>query len=596
MRATTARSGATSRAAALPSAQAAGSTARAGGPTLVPLAGYPAADPGNRLDVVILGDGYTAAQEGDFAADAKHLADGLFDISPYSDYLGYLNIVGVFAPSAQSGADHPPYDAGCSAETSHPISCCPDPGAPDSGSYADTRYDSSYCYYGVQRLLVPIDGGRVQADASAAYPDWDQILVVVNDPEYGGSGGGIAATSRDPAGAEVLKHELGHSLLQLDDEYTDYTPGYPPCSDIGRKGISDPCAANVTDASTLAKLKWKRWVTSGTPIPTSSPQSSGVTGLFLGAHYSPDTWYRPCDQCLMRYLERPFGSVAAEQLPIRLYTGGWQGPAGSPDGRIELIEPGSSLPEPGDVVLPAGEQQTFSVQVLGVAGTHTRVVWTVDGATAQEATLASGSTDSFAYTSDGATHTVRAEVTDIGGILHPTMVATSSSTRSWAVTPTPRVPVDLLDNGSFEQPLRTGWTSSHVPGSARRCGGDAADGSCVVRLSGSPRKARRLTAHLSGLSGSVAGDRLALSGWLDPANLRAAASVTATVRLADGSRRSLKLGAVPRDRRDHGGFLHRQAAMTLVDAVVSATVTVTLGKGRGAVRVDDLRLTTTPGG
>ena len=62
-----------------------------------------------------------------------------------------------------------------------------------------------------------------------------------------------------------------------------------------------------------------------------------VVGLFLGAHYSPTTWYRSCDECLMRFLDRPFGAVAAEQLPVRLYSGGWQGPASSLDDRIELV-------------------------------------------------------------------------------------------------------------------------------------------------------------------------------------------------------------------------------------------------------------------
>ena len=573
--------GRTSAAVALPARK------RAGEPVVVPIPGYTTADPANRVDVVILGDGYTAAEQADFTADAAAVADGLLDIAPYSTYEGFLNVVGVFAPSAQSGADHPPYQAGCPAGTTHPISCCPDPTAPVSGSYRTTRYESSYCYYGIQRLMVPTNEGQVYADASAAYPAWDQLLLVVNDPEYGGSGGAIATTSTDPSGVEVMKHELGHSLLWLDDEYTDDTPGYPGCTDVDRKPNLGPCQANVTDATTRAKLKWKRWVDASTPIPTSPPKPSSVVGLFEGAHYSSDTYYRSCDECLMRYLQRPFGAVAAEQLPVRLYAGGWQGPGGAGSGRIELVEPGTASPSTATpLTVAAGATQTFSAQVLAPVG-GTRVRWLVDGVEVSSSEVGSGPVQLDGVWRDGGNHTVGLVATDVGGILHPTLTQQSLAHATWTVGT--GGPQELLANGGFELPLGQGWKRSSVATSDRVCRADVAQsGQCAVRLTASRTTAHSLTSTPA--PAGVAGDRITLRAAVDPADLRAKASIVATVRLAGGSTQRLTLAGFPRDEKDRRGYPTRATSITLTGAVTDLRVKVQLGRGRGKVLVDAVSL------
>ena len=563
--------------------------ARAGEPVVVPLPGYPTVDPANRVDLVILGDGYTAAEQADFAADAAAVADGLLDIAPYSTYESFLNVVGVFAPSAQSGADHPPYQAGCTGSITHPISCCPDPSAPASGTYRTTRYESSYCYYGIQRLMAPTDQGQVYADATAAYPAWDQLLLVVNDMEYGGSGGAIATTSTDPSGVEVMKHELGHSLLQLDDEYADDTPGYPGCTDVARKPNLGPCQANVTDATTRADLKWRRWVEPGTAIPTSPPKPSSLVGLFLGAHYSSDTYYRSCDECLMRYLERPFGAVSAEQLPVRLYGGGWQGPGGAGTGRIELIEPGTPTPSPGTpLTVAAGAAQTFQVQVLAAgSGNNTRIRWLVDGVEVSTSDVEAG-TATFDWVSpDGGNHVVRVEATDVAGILHPTIAQRSESYATWTVgTGGPR---ELLANGGFELPLSHGWQRDHVAASDRVCGtGTAKSGRCAVRLNAARSTARSLTSTPA--ADGTTGDRLTLRAAFDPADLRADARVVATIRLSGGGTQRLTLKGIPRDRSGRAGYLTRETSVTLAGSVTKLQVRALVGRGDGRLMVDAVSL------
>lgn len=563
--------------------------ARLGVPVVVPLPGYPAADPANRVDLVILGDGYTAAEQADFAADAAAVADGVLDIAPYSTYKSFLNVVGVFAPSVQSGADHPPYLAGCPAGTTHPIACCPDTTAPATGSYRTTRYESSYCYYGIQRLMVPTNEGQLYADASAAYPAWDQLLLVVNDPEYGGSGGAIATTSTDPSGVEVMKHELGHSLLWLDDEYADDTPGYPGCTDVARAPDLGPCQANVTDATTRAPLKWKHWVKPDTAIPTSPPKPSSLVGLFLGAHYSSDTYYRSCDECLMRYLGRPFGAVSAEQLPARLYDGGWQGPGGTGSGRIELIEPGTLLPSSGaPLTVAAGATQTFRIRVLAPgAGQGTQVRWLVDGVEVSSSEVRTG-TATFDWVSpDGGNHTVRVEATDVRGILHPTIAYRSLSHATWTIgTGGPR---ELLANGGFELPLSDGWKRSQVATSDRVCAADVArSGQCAVHLHASRTTGRSLTSTPA--ADGVAGDRLTLRAAFDPDDLRVDARVVATVRLVGGGTQRLVLKGIPQDRSNRRGYLSRETSVTLSGTVENLQVRVQIGRGRGNLLVDAVSL------
>ena len=51
------------------------------------------------MGVVVLGDGYTAAQEAQFQRDATAVADEVFGVSPFKEYRDFVNVVG-FRPTA----------------------------------------------------------------------------------------------------------------------------------------------------------------------------------------------------------------------------------------------------------------------------------------------------------------------------------------------------------------------------------------------------------------------------------------------------------------------------------------------------------------
>lgn len=377
-------------------------------------------DPANRLDVLVFGDGYTAGQQGLFDTHAAALRDGMFGITPYLEYEGYVNWMPAFVVSADAGATHPPYQAGCTAST-----CCADIAAqsdPLAGQVTTTAFGSRFCAFQIHRLLVA--NNSLVLAAASAYPDWDVVLVSVNDPVYGGSGGQVGVLSQHPAAQEVTIHEFGHTFTGLADEYDTPYPGYPTCSDLG--GPS-PCEANATNQTQATAVKWHDLFTPGIAIPT--PAGTPGTGLFEGARYQITGMYRPAHQCEMRQLGVEFCSVCRQEYVKHLYRGGWGVPA---DG-IDPIEPGSESPATSQpVVYAAGSTQVFTATVLHPSvGVHA-IQWWLDGlpiAGADQASYVFGQA-----TTTPATRTLELRVSDPTALVAPSMAdGLLESSRSWTI-------------------------------------------------------------------------------------------------------------------------------------------------------------------
>src|SRR5262245_39798946 len=63
--------------------------------------------PSRRVDLVIVGDGYTAAELGKFASDVDQFLAGVFAQEPFREYRNYFNVRRIDIASPESGADHP---------------------------------------------------------------------------------------------------------------------------------------------------------------------------------------------------------------------------------------------------------------------------------------------------------------------------------------------------------------------------------------------------------------------------------------------------------------------------------------------------------
>ncbi len=396
----------------------------AAGAELVPEAGSPA----NRVDILIMGDGYTAAEQGKFESDAAQMVNAFFGRSPYAQYRSYINTVTLFTPSAQSGADHPPYASFCAA--AHFPSCCGDSAMqndPLAGRFADTAFDGTFCSFNIHRLMV-VDAAKVLT-AAGGYASWDKILVLVNDSTYGGAGGDpVASLSTHAAVADLVQHEFGHSFTHLADEYSDAYPNFPDCSDIS-PGASR-CESNVTDQTDRGRIKWSPLIASSTPIPTGGSDPT-VVGLFEGARYLTSGMYRPQHTCLMGNLGSDFCKVCSQSFVLALYQGGW----GSPAGGIDPIEPGSEAPRPGSVSLALPGSVTFSAGILQTSSSSVAASWKVDGTPA-------GSGRSFVFSpSRSGTYTVELEARDVTSLVHPGMpgVDALASQRRWTVNVTGQI-------------------------------------------------------------------------------------------------------------------------------------------------------------
>ena len=240
----------------------------------------------NRLVIVIMSDGYTAANlsAGTFESAAASLGSSIGAKSPWDILYAATNIYRIDIESNESGADNEIY-----------------------GVYKDTYLNSSFWVSDIERLLALTGNGEylavTAADNLVGPGVWDVILVLVNSTKYGGSGGGIAVSSVHSSASEIVIHELGHSFGFLADEYETAYPGFPP-------GDYEP---NVDYDYSGAGLKWLVWVEAGTPLPTPemSPYLTAV-GAFEGARYLSTGIYRPWYNCEMRSLNRPFCPVCKE--------------------------------------------------------------------------------------------------------------------------------------------------------------------------------------------------------------------------------------------------------------------------------------------
>jgi IgA Peptidase M64 len=407
--------------------------------------------PANRVDLVILGDGYTVAQASQLQTDAANLETSFFAAAPYSTYKNYFNRIILATTSAQSGADHPPYNPSCLSENRACCAAIEAASDPLAGTYVNTALGARFCAFNIHRLLV-VDSAPVFAAASA-YPDWDEILVLVNDTTYGGAGGSFAVVSRNTFAVDVARHEFGHSFTRLADEYDSAYPGYPACSDLSG---GSPCEANVTNQTTRASIKWAPWIAGATPVPT--PEGIGLyanaAGLFQGARYLTSGMYRHRDaSCLMNVLGVGFGEVCSQEFVFRLYLGGW----GVPGAGIDPIEPGLEAPSPGTYTALTGA--TFSTSLLGpIGGPPVQATWKVNGSPVPGAT---GS--SYVFIAGGAgSYQVTLEARDVTTLAHPSMAGTIvDSSRSWTVnvSPSPETsfytltPCRLFDTRSAAGPL-----------------------------------------------------------------------------------------------------------------------------------------------
>jgi hypothetical protein len=275
-------------------------------------------DPATKLDLLILGDGYTAAERGKFERDARRMLAVLFATSPFKERENDINVWGLVPPSIDSGIS-----------------------SPSQKIYKRTTFGTSYDTFDSERYVLTTEN-RTFRDIAANAP-YEVVEILTNSEKYGG--GGIynlySTVAADSVWASyIFVHEFGHHLAGLADEYYTSDVAYlPPAEKI------EPWEPNVTALLDPLKLKWRDLVGPATPLPTPWPKEQfeamqkerqerrralraanrpesemnalfneelqrdtelldgpplrGRVGAYEGANYEAKGYYRPQSDCIM---------------------------------------------------------------------------------------------------------------------------------------------------------------------------------------------------------------------------------------------------------------------------------------------------------
>ena len=290
-------------------------------------------DPAKKVDLLLLGDGYTEAEQDAFLDKARELTTLLFATSPFRERRQDFNVWALAPPARQSGVSRP-----------------------STGVYRDSPVGATYDAFRSERYILTRNDREWRRIASSAPYDFVEILT--NSDTYGG--GGIyglfstAAANSEWAGYLFI-HEFGHHFAGLADEYFTSSVAYEAPGEI-----TEPYEPNVTALLDPHKLKWRDLVASGTPLPTPWPKAAyeqhslayqerraemraanvpeagmnklfrdnqeiveglfseapyrDVIGAFEGANYQSSGYYRPAMNCIMFTRTTDFCRVCARAI------------------------------------------------------------------------------------------------------------------------------------------------------------------------------------------------------------------------------------------------------------------------------------------
>jgi len=287
-----------------------------------------------KVDLLLLGDGYTAAERAKCEADARRLTGILFATEPFAGRRSDFNVWLLCPAAAESGVSRP-----------------------SLGTHRRSPVGATYDAFRSERYLLTFDD-RAFRDLASQAP-YEFVAILVNSSTYGGGGifGQYATVAADSLWAPYLfVHEFAHHFAALADEY--YT------SDVAYEAPlekHEPWEPNVTALLDPAALKWRDLVAPGTPLPTpwekdafearsreiqaerrkiraerraesemdalfvrqrdeeerrlGAERHARAVGAFEGANYEAKGYYRPQADCIMFTRDRvPFCAVCRRAI------------------------------------------------------------------------------------------------------------------------------------------------------------------------------------------------------------------------------------------------------------------------------------------
>lgn len=221
--------------------------------------------------IVIMGDGYTAQEQGKFLQDAAEKARGMLTWSPYKEYSDRINIYAVQAISNESGIS---VYGGKSVDTYFHVRVLGKAAGFTNGGDEKAK-----------ALRAELEEKYLDAGANVG-----TIHVLCNaDGSYGASVNSLfsfSANSDDNQNGTVMAHEIAHSIGGLGDEYERYT--------------NKP---NTSDTTNPETIKWAKML--------------GFRGIGVTVA-GTETAFAPSRECMMRWLGQPFCEVCKMELARKL--------------------------------------------------------------------------------------------------------------------------------------------------------------------------------------------------------------------------------------------------------------------------------------
>jgi hypothetical protein len=257
-----------------------------------------AGPPGTKRNLVIMGDGFTAAEQATYNNHIQTtLMQGVFGRDYFHEDAAAFNIYRINLESANSGVSQRRWDLKGTPSTA------------DDTVQSETLIDTalgtifngqwSHCWleYGVNT------DQRINDAINTWVPDADNVLIVMNEPGFGGCGGGGRAHVTLGVGWDVIAHEFGHGVGGLADEY----------SNNGNWTGGELGWINLTTITDRATTKWRQFIAATTPLPTgvgsaanynqgprpATWSSNHDAGLFEGGGTRNTGIYRPVENCRM---------------------------------------------------------------------------------------------------------------------------------------------------------------------------------------------------------------------------------------------------------------------------------------------------------
>ena len=236
------------------------------------------------IDVAIVAEGYTAAEQDIFLEDARTAMEEILSYEPFKTYRNRFNFIAVALESNESGVS-----------------------VPYEGIWKDTALGSHFSTFYSDRYLTTLRLRKVN-DCLSGLP-YEHIIILANTDTYGG--GGIygcytLTTAHHPQFKPVVVHEFGHSFAGLadeyyyDDQYVDYY--YPD---------AEPWEQNITTMVDFHS-KWEHLLPEGTAVPTaqmdkgelwkriaSGEDAGKFVGVYEGGGYQSKGVWRPFPDCRM---------------------------------------------------------------------------------------------------------------------------------------------------------------------------------------------------------------------------------------------------------------------------------------------------------